>query len=108
MCRSVKDLEDDLVYVKVVRYGREILVAACDADLLGKTLREGDLEVCIEERFFKGSLVTIDKALSIIETATIANLFGDKIVSGARARGLVHADAIITISGVPHAQFIEL
>ncbi|MCS7112415.1 MAG: DUF424 family protein [Nitrososphaerota archaeon] len=101
-------MNDDLVYVKVFRYGKEVLVAVCDADLIGKTLREGDLEVCIDERFFKGSLVTVEKALSILETATIANLFGDKIVNGAKIRGLIHADAIIRISGVPHAQFIEL
>lgn len=104
---SVKGLSSDLVYVKVFRYGKDVLVAACDADLLGKTLKEGDLEVHIDEKFFKGSLVTVDKALSILETATIANLFGDKIVNGAKMRGLIHTDAIIRISGVPHAQFIE-
>lgn len=101
-------MSEELVYVKVFRYGRDVLVAVCDADLLGKTLRDGDLEVYIDEKFFKGSLVTIEKALSILETATVANLFGDKIVNEAKKRGLIHANAIIKISGVSHAQFIEL
>lgn len=80
--------------------GEEIIVGACDEELLGKEF--GHLK--ISESFFKGELIEINDALEKIKSATIANLIGKKIVSAALERGLVSKDEIKKVEGIPNAQ----
>lgn len=98
----------DMVYVKEFRSEREFIVAICDAELLGKTLHEGNTRLYIDPNFYGGRRVSIREALDILEASTIANLIGEKIVNAAIKRNLVHKDAVIYIDGIPHAQVIKI
>jgi len=95
------------VYVNVFRQSDHILVAACDAELLGKTLREGNTVFIIQEQFYGGSLVRVEEAIGMLRGATCANLVGPTIVGTAIKEGLVHPQSVITIAGVPHAQTVR-
>jgi hypothetical protein len=105
-----RDLDDSAmkVYVKVMRMGSQLLVAACDAGLLGKTLRFGKIVFEVRQDFYGGSLVTVREAMEIIRDAPNINLIGSLIVDEALKEGLVHPQAILDISGVPHTQIIRL
>ena len=94
--------------MKLQRSGRYELLAACDAELLGKKLREGKLvfEVC--EDFYKGWKVTVDEAIDLISQSTVVNMIGQRIVERAIETGVVHPEAVLRISGVPHAQIVKL
>jgi hypothetical protein len=48
---------------------RNILVAACDADLLGKTLKYGKVNFEIRRDFYGGELVQVEDAVDLIKTA---------------------------------------
>jgi len=96
------------VYVNVFRQSGHVLVAACDAELLGKTLREGNTVFIIQEQFYGGSLVRVEEAIGMLRGATCANLVGPNIVTMAIKEGLVHPQSVITIAGVPHAQTVRL
>lgn len=96
------------VYVKVINTGRQRLVAACDADLLGKTLKFGKITFEVRRDFYEGSLVNVSEAIAIIKSAPNINLIGSIIVDQARKAGLVHPQAILDISGVPHTQIIKM
>lgn len=96
------------VYVKLRKRKNCILLAVCDADMMGRTLKKGDVRFHINEKFYKGSLVTIEEAVDLIEKSTIINMVGRKIVQETIARGLVHPDAILEIEGVPHTQIVKL
>jgi len=99
---------EKLVYVKVFTVDHEVLVAACDKEVLGRIFREGNVILHVSEEFYKGVLVTLDEALDRIKEATIANLVGKNIVSKAIEEGLVHPDAVIYVSNVPHAQIVRM
>jgi hypothetical protein len=43
-----------------------------------------------------------------MEQCAIVNMVGRNIVEKARERGLIHPDAVLDISGVPHAQIVRL
>jgi len=94
--------------VKVFREDCHVLVAACDADLLGRTLKEGDVVFEVREDFYGGSLVRVDKAMGLVREATCANLVGSTIVDSAVREGLVHPQSVIRVSGVPHAQIVRM
>jgi len=96
------------VYVNMRRWGRNILLAICDADLLGKTLREGKIVFEIREEFYKGFKINVDEAVDLIEQSTIVNVVGHNIVKKAMERGFIHPEAVLMISGVPHAQIIKM
>jgi hypothetical protein len=85
-----------------------VLLAICDADVLGKTLKQGRMIFHIREEFYKGSLVSLEEALGLIQQSTIVNMVGRKVVEKALEKGLVHPDAVLEIEGVLHAQIVKL
>ena len=96
------------VYVKMRRWGSQVLLAACDADVLGKTFQDADIIFEVKEEFYKGFKTDIEEAVNLIEKSTIVNLVGSKIVKRAIERGYVHPEAVIEICGVLHAQIIKM
>jgi len=96
------------VYVKVRKWGQCTLLATCDADLLGRVLREGKIVFEIREEFYKGLKMNVEEAIDLIEQCTIVNMVGHLIVKKAVEKGLIHPEAVIEISGVPHAQIIKM
>lgn len=96
------------VYVKIHRYGEEVVVAVCDEELLGKRLvdEEKGVELFVDPYFYRGELLSLNEAFEILKKATIANLVGKNIVEKAVEKGYIHPDAILWIDNVPHAQYV--
>ncbi len=83
-------------------------MAACDAELVGKTLQEGSVVFEIREEFYKGFKTDVDEAISLIDQSTIVNLVGCDIVEKAIEKGYVHPDAVLKVCGVLHAQIMKV
>jgi len=96
------------VYVNIRRMGNCTLLATCDAELLGKTLKDGKITFHVHEKFYQGSRVTVEEALELIRQSTIVNMVGRKIVKEAIEHGFVHPEAVLTIDGIPHAQIVKV
>ena len=90
------------------KIGRNVLLAMCDAEILGKTLREGKIVFCVKEDFYKGARVNIEEAVLLIKNSTIVNMVGKNVVKRAIEQGYVHPEAVLKIQGVPHAQIVKL
>ncbi len=105
---AVDNLLNEMVYVKEYHSEGEFVVAICDAELLGRMLKESSTSFYIDPGFYGGRKITIGEALDLLEASTIANIVGEKIVNAAIKRNLVHRDAVIYIEGVPHAQIIKM
>ena len=95
-------------YVNVRKWGRQVLLAVCDAEILGKTFQEKDLNFEVKEEFYKGVKTSVDEALSLVRQSTIVNLVGANVVQKAIEKGYVHPEAVITICGVQHAQIVKM
>jgi hypothetical protein len=93
--------------MKIHTRGGEVLVAACDADLIGRTLRDGELRLHVSS-FYDGDDVTEEDFIRQLKLATIGNLVGSETVEAARKAGLVGKDGILWIDGVPHAQLFVI
>lgn len=96
------------VYVNMRRTGQFVVLAMCDCELLGKVLRDGKIVFEIREDFYKGQKVTVEEALELCKQSSIVNMIGQCIVDKAVEEGLIHPDAILKISGVPHAQIVKM
>jgi hypothetical protein len=96
------------VYVNLKKVGGNVLLAICDADLLGKTLKQGKIVFHIKQEFYNGGKLTVEEAVDMIENSTIVNMVGKCCVDQAIAKGYVHPEAVLEIEGVPHAQIVKL
>jgi hypothetical protein len=97
-----------MICVKVYRQGPEVLVAACDEDIVGKTFRSKELKITVSEGFYKGEPCDEDVLVNRLEMATIANLVGEKTLEIAVRRGFVDPGCVLNIGGVPHAQMARM
>jgi hypothetical protein len=95
-------------YIKLRKIGNNVLLAICDCELIGKTLRDGKIVFCVKEDFYKGVRVHIDEAVDMIANSTIVNMVGKRVVKKAIEKGYVHPEAVLNIEGVPHAQIVKL
>ncbi|MBS7633350.1 DUF424 family protein [Candidatus Bathyarchaeota archaeon] len=87
---------------------KNVVLALCDVDVIGRTLCEGKIVFQVREEFYKGRKMDIDEALMMIENSTIVNMIGKNVVQKAIEKGYVHPDAVLSIEGVPHAQIVKL
>jgi len=106
--KSGSQKKSRLVYANVCRWPQGVLLAVCDAELLGKVLREGNLVFEVREDFYKGSKMSAGEAVDLMKQSTVVNMVGQRIVGEALERGLVHPEAVLEISGVPHAQIVKM
>jgi hypothetical protein len=96
------------VYLNLRKHGKNTVLAICDAELLGKTLNDGQIVFEVREDFYKGTRTTLEEAINLIGQSDIVNMIGKRIVKKATDKGLVHPEAILRISGIPHAQIVKL
>jgi hypothetical protein len=95
-------------YVNLKKVGNNVILAICDCEILGRTLREGKIVFHVKEEFYKGGKVSVEDAMGMIKNSTIVNMVGKNCVEKAIKKGYVHPEAVLKIEGVPHAQIIKL
>jgi len=86
----------------------EVLVAVCDAELLGKRFKQGRLRLEVKTAFYQGELSTIEEAMRALAGASVANLVGEETVRAAVREGFVDPRAVIRFGEVPHVQMIHI
>jgi hypothetical protein len=96
------------VYVNLKKAGGNLMLAICDCEILGKTLREGKIVFHVKEEFYNGGRVSVEEAMDMVANSTIVNMVGKCCVEKAIKRGYVHPQAVLNIEGVPHAQIVKL
>ncbi len=97
-----------MISIKIYHHGDELVIGACDEDLLGKKFKKGNLQIDCSRQFYDGERITPEAFEKILGDATIANLVGKKTVACAVKLGLINPDCILKIKGVPHAQMIRM
>lgn len=93
---------------KEYRQGKDTLLAVCDEDCLGETYREGKLRIHVDPGFYDGRRIDADTFERLFQRATIANLVGKQCVQAAVDLGFIDPAHVLTIDGVPHAQWALL
>ena len=83
------------------------LLACCDKELIGKTLKEKDIEISVNKRFYKEKEVNEIELKKLLKKANNINLLGKKCVKVALTEGFINKNNIIKISGVPHVQIYK-
>jgi hypothetical protein len=97
-----------MITVRVHRSRGELVVAACDKELIGRTLREGQLRLEVSESFYQGEDADEELLVNRLNLATVANLVGPKTIGIAAKHRFIDDTHVLTIEGVPHAQMVRM
>ncbi len=96
--------------MRVHRVRAEFVVAACDAELVGRELPIGDRgrTVTVSGQFYGERRVDREELLWALKRATVANLLGARVLRLAQDEGLVAPGGAGTLGGVPHAEIFAM
>ena len=98
-----------MIVAKIYKRGAEALLAACDSDLLGKTLDGNDgVSVTISKYFYGDKMISGEELVRLLAQATNANLFGRETIDLAIREGFLDEEGILYIGEVPHAQIFMM
>ena len=97
-----------MFWSKVFNAKYDLVVAICDEELIDKKIDTKRFEIKVSKNFYGERIVNEKIAVKLMEKATIGNLIGKDIVALAKKNGFITKENIISINGVPHAQFIKL
>jgi len=86
------------------------MVALCDAELLGKVLKQGEVVLDLKsyEHFYSGEKLTHGQAVALLKSADNVNAVGEAAVGAAQSAFKFDATKVKRVQGVPHMQIYKL
>jgi hypothetical protein len=97
-----------MISIKIYKQGNDILIGACDQDLVGKKFVDGKYQINVTKEFYGGRIISIEALIQYLKEATIANLVGKNAVDCAIKIGLIDPNCVLKIKGIPHAQMVRM
>jgi hypothetical protein len=94
------------VSIKTHRAQGQIVVAMCDAELVGRKLKDGKIAITLNEGFYGGEVFDEDEngLFNLLRGASSYNIFGERAIAVAVKYNLVDKSTVRLVDGVPHAQ----
>ena len=86
---------------RVTDYQNNMMLNICDADLLGKNIVDGELNMKISESYYGEKLVEKEEARSLLKQSSIINMVGENTVSLSIELGIGSQNGIKKISNIP-------
>ncbi|MGI0058405.1 MAG: DUF424 domain-containing protein [Nitrosotalea sp.] len=87
--------------VKVVNQRGNRMLNICDVELVGRTVRKSDLEVNITKSYYGERVIDEKEAESLLQTSSIINMVGKKIIDLSIKLGIGSAKGVKEIEGIP-------
>lgn len=89
---------------RLYHFENDLLLAATDEELIGRSVSRGEVEIHITEQFYGTEQADQGELREMLDRCTVANLMGERCIALAAKLGFVQADNVVQIEDVPHAQ----
>lgn len=99
-----------LFWGKVFATKYDLVIAICDEELIDKKFeyKNTKVKIKISKNFYGEQIIDEQTAVRLMRRATIGNLMGKRIVNLAKKNDFITKENIISIGGIPHAQFVKI
>lgn len=87
--------------VRSVNYQNNRMLNICDVDLVGRTVKQSDLEINISQSYYAERIVEEDEAESLLKNSSIINMAGKQTIDLSIRIGIGSAKGVKEIEGVP-------
>jgi hypothetical protein len=84
------------------------MLAVCDKELSGKTLKSENMEFFVNRKFYGDTKISEKKLAELLNEFDNINLIGNKSVGVALKAKIIGEKSIIKIAGISHAQIFKL
>ncbi|HIJ98474.1 TPA: DUF424 family protein [archaeon] len=91
------------ILLKINELSSEKIFALCDENLIGKTFENGDIQLVVSERFYKGDALPEKEMLAYLENAGNVSIVGENAINFSLKAKIILKENIIRINGIPHA-----
>ena len=85
-----------------------LLVAICDADVLGESFEGDGVSLTVTEEFYGGETVDEAAVVASLQRASVANIVGTEAVGLAIEHGFVDEDNVLEVGQTRHAQLLSV
>jgi uncharacterized protein len=85
---------------RITEYQGSVMLSICDLELVGITLRDGELSINLSKEYFQEQVIGEQQAIGLLKACSIANLVGGRIVAPLNLR-LANEVSVKRISGIP-------
>jgi len=85
-----------------------LLVAVCDADILGDSFGNGDVSLTVTEEFYGGDRAGEEAVIASLRGAQVANVVGERAVAVAVEAGVIDADTVLEVGATRHPQLVRV
>ena len=85
-----------------------LLVAVCDADILGETFTNGDVSLTVTEEFYGREEVAETAVIDSLSRASVANIVGKQAVELAIENGFIDGANVLEVGDTVHAQMLRM
>ena len=93
--------ESKIYASRATEYQGSLMISICDLELVGKTLKDGELVLNLSKQYFQEQTIEEMQASELLKSCSIANLVGAGIVNLAISLRLANRHSIKHVSGVP-------
>jgi hypothetical protein len=87
--------------VKIVNQQSNRMLNICDAELVGRTVRQSELEVKISKSYYGDRIIGEKEAESLLRNSSIINMAGRKTIDLCLKMGIGSAKGVKEIQGIP-------
>ena len=87
--------------VKLVNQQQNRLLNICDPELVGRTVRQADLEIKISKSYYGDRIVDEKEAESLLRNSSIINMVGRKTIDLSLKMGIGSHKGVKEIEGIP-------
>lgn len=87
--------------IKQVNQQRNKMLNICDAELVGKTVRQSDLEIRITQSYYGDRIVDEKEAESLLRNSSIINMVGKRTIDLSIKMGIGSAKGVKEVEGIP-------
>jgi uncharacterized protein len=87
--------------IKLVDRQHNRMLNICDAELVGRTVRQSDLEIHVTKSYYGDRVVDEKEAESLLRSSSIINMVGRKIIDLSIKIGVGTAKGVKEIEGIP-------
>lgn len=86
---------------RITKYQGSVLLSICDLELVGTTLKDGELSINLSKEYFQEQVIEEQQAPELLKACSIANLVGTRIVAQAINLRLANEFSVKRVSGIP-------
>lgn len=101
---SVRSASVGVFRFRLYHFEDDLLLAASDEELIGRSVTNGEVEVHISEQFYGTDQADQGELRELLGRCTVANLMGERCVKLARELGFVDMSNVVKLDDVWHAQ----